>query len=327
MGILGNFRSMKTYAIHIDYTKINSHNDLVGQLSSLLNLNKLNEVEVEIDFNGTPEINPDYFSLVYSVIVNLIEHGVTVHGKTKHFDIHSLRFSNTNKIDLSSVNGLNYLESIKAQISMDCLFEIKQFSEPKGALNLHKEIMKKLMGSGVKDEVLSILEFCLWELIDNTLNHSVEGDSLGLGKGIVSVQFYSEKKIIRFLIADHGCGIYRALTKYPDSVYLYYTEAEALSNCVKKGVTNGTGAGFGLWAIAKFVELNKGYLSIHSGGKQLQVNQVAKVSDAFRWYGTYVLLEINTDTLVDPYAIFGNEHTDFYRELKDELFENLIDLW
>lgn len=318
---------MKTFTVQIDYSKINSHNELVGQLSGLLNLNKMDDVEVEIDFYDISEINLDYFSIIYSVIVNLIEHGITVYGKAKHLGNYALRFSNINKIDLSSANGLNYLESIKAQISMHCLFEIKQFSDPKGALNLHKEIMKKLMGSGVKDEVLSILEFCLWELIDNTLNHSVEGDSLGLGKGIVSVQFYPEKKIIRFLIADHGCGIYRALTKHPDSVYLYYTEAEALSNCVKKGVTNGTGAGFGLWAIAKFVELNKGYLSIHSGGKQLQVNQVAKVSDAFRWYGTYVLLEINTDKLVDPYAIFGNEHTDFYRELKDELFENLIDLW
>jgi hypothetical protein len=318
---------MKTFTIQIDYSKINSHNDLVGQLSSLLNLNKLDDVEVEIDLNAIPEINPDYFSLVYSVIVNLIEQGVTVHHKTKHFDNHSFMFSHINKIDLSSEIGLNYLESIKTQISMDCLFEIKQFSDPMGALNLHKEIMKMLMGSGVKDEVLSILEFCLWELIDNTLNHSVEGDSLGLGKGIVSVQFYPEKEIIRFLIADHGCGIYKALTKHPDSAYLHYTEAEALLNCVKKGVTNGTGAGFGLWAVAKFVESNKGYLSIHSGGKQLQINQVAKVSDAFRWYGTYVLLEINTDKLVDPNVIFGNDHTDFYRELKDELFENLIDLW
>lgn len=318
---------MKTCIVHIDFSQINSHNDLVGQLSSLLNLDKSDFEYVEIDFSDIPVTYPDYLTLIFSVVFNLIEQGIKVHGTMKFMDVHSSTYSLVNKIDFSSVIGFHCNDSFKHLTSKGYFIEIKQFSDPLGALNIHKEIMKMLIGSGIKDEVLSILEFCLWELIDNALNHSVEGIALGVGKGLVSAQFYPNKKVIRILIADNGCGIYMALTKHPASKYNHYTETEALLNCINKGVTNGTGVGFGLWAIAKFVELNKGNLCIHSGGKQLHVNRMVEVSDAFYWHGTYAFLEINTDVLVNSHAIFGHEHIDFYHELKDELFENLIDLW
>lgn len=316
---------MKHLSVEIEFSKISSHNDLVERFSDVFTLDKGDIVDFRLDLSGKGLLFPDYLTLVCCVVVYLREIGVVVNGKFLNFQ-RSSRVLYASRVDFFSRLGFNFEEQFKRQESEGRFLEIKKFSK-NDALAIHKEIIKILIASGIRDEILSILEFCLWELIDNTLNHSVEGGALGSGTGFVSVQFYPQNKEIRLIISDNGCGIHTALTKHPDSKYKHFSESDSIYNCIKKGVTNGTGMGFGLWATAKFVELNKGHLLIHSGVKQLNASLNVEVSDASNWQGTYTFLKINTDVFVDQFLIFEKDNTGFYNELKDELFENLIDLW
>jgi hypothetical protein len=321
-----NFEYMKRLSVEIDFSKISSHNDLVVRFSDVFKLGTGDVVDFKLDLSGKGILYPDFLTLVCSVVVYLRESGVVVKGKLFNFQRKSAKVLYASRINFFRILGFEFEEQFERQKSEGRFLEIKKFTKY-DALAIHKQIIKILIASGIKDDILSILEFCLWELIDNTLNHSVEGGTLGSGTGFVSVQYYPQNKEIRLIISDSGCGIHTALTKHPDSKYKHFSESDSMFNCIKKGVTNGTGMGFGLWATAKFVELNKGHLLIHSGAKQLNANLNVEVSDASNWQGTYTFLKINTDVYVDQFLIFEKDNTGFYNELKDELFENLIDLW
>jgi hypothetical protein len=78
---------------------------------------------------------------------------------------------------------------------------------------------------------------------------------------------------------------------------------------VQKGVTNGEGRGFGLWATAELIKHNQGKLQIHSGNSLLEVTDDQKVKEAPFWSGTYTTLKLNTDIPVSDKLIFG-ENSD-----------------
>jgi hypothetical protein len=169
--------------------------------------------------------------------------------------------------------------------------------------------------------MLAVLKYCLWEVIDNTLNHSGKGFTYGNGSGYGCIQYFPNHKEIRIIISDTGVGIHHALTKHPTSKYKDLSESEAVLASIEKGVTNGEGRGFGLWATAELIKHNKGKMQIHSGNALLQISDKIEILDAPYWQGTYTTFRLNTDIPVSDKLIFGEGSTilDSYLE---ELEEN-----
>lgn len=58
------------------------------------------------------------------------------------------------------------------------------------------EIMRILIVNGVNEDMLTVLNFCLYEVLDNTLNHSSPEFRYGAGTGFVVAQFFPISKEI-----------------------------------------------------------------------------------------------------------------------------------
>jgi anti-sigma regulatory factor (Ser/Thr protein kinase) len=276
---------MKRLSVEIEFSKISSHNDLVERFSDVFKLGTGDVVDFKLDLSGRGILYPDYLTLVCSVVIYLRESGVVVKGKLLNFRRESSKVRYASRVNFFRILGFKFEEKFKRRESKGGFLEIKKFDN-KNANDLHSDIVKILIEIGVSDNILTALQYCLWELLDNTLIHSADGGAeLSAGSGFVCVQHYPKNKEIRLIISDNGYGIHYALTKHPKSEFQHFTESESIFNCINKGVTNSNGRGFGLWATAKLVELNQGELIIHSGGHQLKICTETTISSAPNWKG------------------------------------------
>jgi len=157
----------------------------------------------------------------------------------------------------------------------------------------------------VDKAVQYMLDFCLFEIMDNVLTHAVYAEQVR-AEGWCSAQYFPALKSVRLMIADTGIGIHRALTRHPDSKYRQLSASQALRQCVEKGVTNGKGQGFGLYATRQFAMHNKGELLIYSAEHYgiLRQGQYRVCKGAY-WQGTLVFLNIRTDITVDYKSFMG----------------------
>ena len=156
-----------------------------------------------------------------------------------------------------------------------------------------------------------------------------DGDEIEVQRTRMSAQSVVSEMNKQILAADKmdecvfstGVGIHHALTKHPISKYKDLSESEAVLASIEKGVTNGEGRGFGLWATAELIKHNKGKMQIHSGNALLQISDKIEILDAPYWQGTYTTFRLNTDIPVSDKLIFGEGSTilDSYLE---ELEEN-----
>ncbi len=135
------------------------------------------------------------------------------------------------------------------------------------------------------------LTMAINEIMTNAFDHS------GSEKGCyVCAQAYSN--LIRLCVADFGVGIYAKLApKYSQLQDSY----GAIKLAVKEGVTTRQSGGFGLWHIQRFIEVNKGQMSILSGdGKAVwdfrgPRARLRKQTMPLPFGGTIINLEINVD--------------------------------
>jgi len=158
----------------------------------------------------------------------------------------------------------------------------------------------------VNTKVQQMLDFCLFEILDNVLIHSGYPEAFR-GNGWCSAQYFPGAHEIRLMVADTGIGIHRALSGPGGSKYRALSEKQALCKCVEKGVTNGEGMGFGLYATKEFIRLNQGELLIYSGGHYALLQKGRfRVKPGAYWPGTVVYLRIRTNLSVD-YSSFMPE--------------------
>lgn len=241
--------------ITIDFTKYTSHVELIQDLSPAFNAGWGDDVYIRINLYSYSIIYSDMLAIVASTVSHLREKGVAISGSF-------LPFSNQRQADYASrINffqfvGLAYEESFLRHDSSGKFTEIRKFYSEKNSTDkisvLHQDIIRILHNCQVMKEVMIVLEFCLHEVLDNTLNHSKAMN------GWACCQYFKEKNEIRLIVLDTGIGIHKALTEYPESNYKDLSEEEAVFRCIEKGVTNGFGAGFGLWATSQFVRENEG---------------------------------------------------------------------
>ena len=173
-----------------------------------------------------------------------------------------------------------------------------------------KSILKVLKEKGsINDNVYASLDYCFNEILDNVLNHTEEKE------GWVVAQYFPSLNSIRLSVCDFGMGIHKSLNQKHN-----FTEKEAIVKCIESGVTNGKGQGHGLFATSSFVKLNKGWLSLISGNKKLNVSESQTiVKDIDYWQGTCIYIRINTNVEVD-YTEFTSPNYDYKKQLFEDMF-------
>jgi hypothetical protein len=299
---------MKEYTLHIKEIA-KSHNQTISVCNSLINQYKTDpDINLIIDFNDCEFIYPDYAILLLCTI-KYIEHlGHVVTG--------NIRLSTDKKV-IIYLAKMNFFANLNVTLPIG----IPKFN-PNNAVQIQKytsenqltvlnSILKVLYTKGsINENVYTGLDYCFNEILDNVLNHTEEKI------GWVVAQYFGNLNSIRLIVCDFGMGIHKSLNLKHN-----YTEEEAITKCIESGVTNGKGQGHGLYATSSFIKQNKGWLSLISGNKKLNVNEIETViEDIDNWQGTCVYVRINTNITVD-YTEFTSRNYDYKKQAFEYLFE------
>ena len=305
--------------VEIKFSKINSHAQIIEALD-ILQSEVSDEIVVNFDFTGHAKIYSDYLLLIVSLLKHLESKGLKITYRLVNSSNNKNQLDYISRVDFFKNLDIEYNENFERFRTVGRFTEIRAFDND-NAILLYNRMMNVLVHDEINVEMLAVLKYCLWEVIDNTLNHSGKGFTYGNGSGYGCIQYFPTHKEIRIIISDTGVGIHHALTKHPTSKYKDLSEREAVLASIEKGVTNGEGRGFGLWATAELIKHNKGKMQIHSGNALLSISDKIEILDAPYWQGTYTTFRLNTDIPVSDKLIFGEGSTilDSYLE---ELEEN-----
>jgi len=108
---------------------------------------------------------------------------------------------------------------------------------------------------------LSAVEWAINEITDNVLVHS-ESENGGL---LQLSSFNTRQKRIEYVVCDAGIGIPGSLKPALD----IDSDVQALDMSIKEGVTNGKGAGNGLFGSYQTSSMSGGFFHLHSGNGSL----------------------------------------------------------
>jgi hypothetical protein len=319
---------LETIQIVVDFKTITSHAQLTAALSPAFMAQSDDIVDFEINLNSYSLLYSDHLLLIVSVIDYLRSKGIRVEGNISSLGENPDRTNYASRVDFFKHLGAPFIENFERLEASGKFTEIRRF-ENETAYALFDDIMRILIANNIHEDVLAMLHYCLWEVIDNTLNHSGGNFIYGEGHGFACAQYFPSRQEIRILIADNGVGVHHALSKHPESDYKHVSEEEAVWICVDKNVTNSAGMGFGLWATAEMIRENAGELIVYSGNYQLHCHEDKQIEKQNFWQGTFTFLRINTNIPVDPKLIFAAHKVQLadYQEYKENLLGNISDLW
>lgn len=299
---------MQTYNLLIkDIAK--SHTQTISVCNALVNHYKSNpDTKLIIDFSDCDFIYPDYAILLLCTIKYIESLGIKVSG--------ILKLGKDNKI-VNYLAKMNFFENLNVElpifipkINPNNSVQIQKYTSENQLVVLNSILKVLREKSSLDDNVYASLDYCFNEILDNVLNHTDEK------VGWVVAQYFENINSIRLIVCDFGMGIHQSLNQKHN-----FTEAEAIAKCIESGVTNGKGQGHGLFATASFVKLNKGWLSLFSGNKKLNVSDNGiVVKNIEGWQGTCVYIRINTNVAVD-YTEFTSQNYDYKKQVFENLFE------
>lgn len=310
--------------LEIDFRKYRTHVELVEDLSPAFLADTDTEVYVDIVLKTENSLlYSDFLVLVISSIKYLRSAGIKVSGMV-HIDGNSDNVNYASRVNFFQQLGLEFSEKFERKSGTGKFTEILSFD----AVSIY-ELQEKLnfilyQNADISKEILQLLYYCLNEIMDNVLVHSK------LDHGWVSCQYFNHAKEIRLIICDTGNGIHRSLTTNPKTKYPDISEDDALRLCIQRGVTNGEGLGFGLFATSEFIKKNQGDLLIYSGDHFLTVDsKTVDLRKGGHWKGTFVFLRINTEIPVDYHEIMPDNHSlpDDYQEFIEKKLDFSNDLW
>ncbi len=159
------------------------------------------------------------------------------------------------------------LDPHKSLTGKSVLNKVWEFTNDQDVFQLTNAFIDELFKTDVFEKgALHSLEWSLYEIMDNVINHAAT-DS-----GFIMGQIHPKSKHIAFCIFDTGQGIYNSLQTYKLKPK---TAIDALTLCVKPGVTSGLGQGNGMFGLYEIVHQNEGYLSISSSGASLTLKEGA----------------------------------------------------
>ena len=178
-----------------------------------------------------------------------------------------------------------------------------------------------------KPGVLEALEWCLYEVLDNVMQHS------NAGVGYAMLQLHPRSKRLAVCVSDTGIGVQRSLASA--NAYRPRTAFDALTMAVKEGVTRNkaTNQGNGLFGLLKIVEQNGGKLDMRSGrGRMvLEGDRVRGANDQEfpgpDSHGTTVGFQLKVDKPVSIGSALNYERANLFLEsLESDEGEHVIDI-
>lgn len=143
----------------------------------------------------------------------------------------------------------------------------------------------------IPKDIVSALEWSVYELCDNVINHSQS--QIG---GFVQLVTFSKNDIITFAISDAGIGILNSLK---EGISTLETDSQAIGEAIKAGVTRNkqAGQGNGLAGSLRITTMTGGSFDIISGNARfistLSNNQNMEGSKNQRFSGASVCGQIN----------------------------------
>ncbi len=168
--------------------------------------------------------------------------------------------------------------------------------------------------------VIESIELCLHEIMDNVLNHSLpESAGNETPIGYVMAQCHQENKTIAIAVHDNGQGI---LNSFNNSSYHPETAKQAIELALTKNVTNGRGAGRGMWMLSSIVSSSRGMIEISSESARYRLvhnDEGAEAKPVFSKIGS----EIKGTTTVD-FRLRADRPIDIGNALDGHI---PVDLW
>lgn len=167
----------------------------------------------------------------------------------------------------------------------------------------------------VEKGVINSIEWCLNEVMDNVLQHSISGIGYMMG------QVHKEKKRVSLCVFDMGVGIYGSLKK---SKHCPSTPLDGLTMALQEKVTRDEdiGQGNGMWGLKRIIDDNGGNLTIESNsavfrcrGEKTETKKVQNYVAGNFSNGTLVDFQLDISNSINIVnALNGYEPVDFWLE-------------
>lgn len=180
----------------------------------------------------------------------------------------SLDFMNVDSSYSATLNIENpyKVESEDNSLYLDYPYDkVWTFETLKGETALVNALIMAMRKTDVCNEgILSSLEWCINETMDNVIMHSKSN------KGFVMAQYHKSNKLFSFSVFDYGIGIYNS---FMNSKHHPRTRADAITLALREKVTrdDAVGQGNGLWGLHQIIESGGGTLKISSDGAYYQM--------------------------------------------------------
>ena len=166
----------------------------------------------------------------------------------------------------------------------------------------------------VKTGVISSLEWCLNETMDNVLQHSCAN------YGYIMGQLHKSNKRFSICIFDTGIGIYNSLSH---SRHAPPTPLDAITLALQEKITRdeNIGQGNGLWGLSQLISDAHGIIKVSSCGARYERDQNGNIST--RKQDDFNLGKENGTTLIDFQLDYSRE-VDVAKALNGH---QLVDFW
>jgi len=212
-----------------------------------------------------------------------------------------------------NANWAHYLDPAQHELSdttHDRHVATHRFTSPDEQQDLVNAFMDVVLRTmRLERDVIAGLEWSINEITDNVLNHAQSGSG-----GLVQVSTFRERERVAFAVGDSGRGILGSLREgYPR----LRTDAQAIGEAVKAGVTRNpdAGQGNGLAGTLRIATMSGGSFEIGSGLAYLTVqgsdSRRYERQDPLRIDGTIVYAEIGLDArfhLADALGFSGRPY-------------------
>jgi len=309
---------MNSLDIYINFNQIDSYRTLVMFFERVHTLEEQDTVRLLLDFsNRNLFVHSDHLLTIVAIVnylrANSIIVSIEINGECDY----------AARVNFFQLLGVPYAESFTRRGNVGRFIELSRFTNDT-TYSLQDHLTMLLHQLPIAIEVKQLMFYCLGEIMDNVLVHSSKD------QGWACAQFYPNRREIRLMICDCGVGVREALRNGEREEYRNIDEAQALRLCVQRGVTNGHGLGFGLYATSQFIQLNRGRMLLYSGNHILEIQRDRSyVSEGSYWPGTIVALLIRTDIPVDYQDIMPAHQTlpDDYQFFIDKFFGEDNELW
>lgn len=268
-------------------------------------------------------------------------HCVPIAGVIDHFkESESCDFLPSKSLDRKYYAGrlglLNPYTTENIHANTSFLDKIWQFNE-EDQYQVVEGIIGSLRGAEhFEAGVLNAVELCLNEIMDNVLTHASSSKEKPV-KGFVMAQVHHRSRAIAIAVFDNGIGIPASLGEISPAET---TPKELIRLALSRGITDGKGAGNGLWMLDRTIQQNQGIFEIASGGflyslkhkeKDSQPTPVTTFSKVYSYTGGTTLVDFQLDGSqpLDLEKIMGpSGFTDFWKEAhENEDRENELRLY